>query len=76
MPKLPFTKKGHSEADGMGGNHDHRGKVCWVERPFKTLPRYSEEVTWNSQAIWNTQTIRNTESWGSMGSMGEDWWFS
>jgi len=43
MPKLPFTKKGTVKPMEWVETIDHRGKVCWVERPLNP-PRYSEEA--------------------------------
>ena len=51
-------KKGHSEADGMGGNHQSQGKGALGGETLKTLPGCSEEAT------WNTQVIRKRSSWG------------
>src|SRR5467141_3528694 len=46
-------KKGHSEASGMGGNHQSQGKGDMGGETLKTVPRYrEEEAMWNTQAIW------------------------
>jgi len=55
-------KKGHSEANGMGGNHQQQGKGVLGGETLKTLPGCSEEATWNTQAIWNTQAFWNTKA--------------
>src|SRR5467141_428656 len=60
---VPQTK-GHSEASGMGENHQSQGKGALGGETLKTLLGCSEEATWNTQAIWNTQVIRKRSSWG------------
>jgi len=55
----------------MGGKPLITGKVCWVERPLNP-PKILRRLHGTPRPSGTPQTIRNTESWGSMGSMGEE----
>jgi len=65
-------KKGHSEADGMGGNHQSQGKGVLGGETLKTLPGCSEEATWKTRPSGTPRPSEKDQAGGAIGSTGEE----